>query len=63
MVFSLTTETVKSATLSFKSIDDVQAGDCLALGMFGVGDGVANDALEEGLEHATGLFIDHCFVD
>ena len=61
-VFFLTTETIKRATLSFECIDNVQAGDRLALGMFGVSDGVANNALEEGLEHATGLFIDHCFV-
>lgn len=61
-VFFLTTETIKSAALSFKGIDNVQAGDGLALGMFGVSDGVANNALEEGLQHATGLFIDHCFV-
>ncbi len=27
--------------------------------MFGVGDGVADDALEEGLEDAAGFFVDH----
>lgn len=55
-----TAEAVQSATLSLQGIDDVQAGDGLALGVFGVGDGVTDDALKEGLEHATGLFVDHC---
>ena len=27
--------------------------------MFSVGDGVADDALEEGLEHVAGLAVDH----
>ena len=27
--------------------------------MFGVGDGVADDAFEEGLQHAAGFFVDH----
>lgn len=62
ILFPLTAEAVKGATLSLEGIDDVQAGDGLALGVFGVGDGVADDALEEGLEHATGLFVDHCIV-
>jgi hypothetical protein len=28
--------------------------------VLGVGDGIADDALEEGLEDTTGLFVDHC---
>jgi hypothetical protein len=28
--------------------------------VLGVGDSVANDTLEEGLEDTTGLFVDHC---
>ena len=28
--------------------------------MLGVGDGVADDALEEGFEDAAGFFVDHC---
>jgi hypothetical protein len=28
--------------------------------MLGVGDGVTDDTLEEGLENTTGLFVDHC---
>jgi hypothetical protein len=27
--------------------------------VLGVGDGVTDDTLEEGLEHTTGLFVDH----
>jgi hypothetical protein len=56
----LTTETVQGAALSLESVDDVQRGDGLALGVLGVGDGVTDDTLEEGLENTTGLFIDHC---
>jgi hypothetical protein len=28
--------------------------------VLGVGDGITDDALEEGLENTTGLFVDHC---
>jgi len=55
----LTTETVKGATLALESVDDVERGDGLALGVLGVGDGITDDALEEGLEDTTGLFVDH----
>ncbi len=58
----LTTETVESAALSLKSIDDIKRGDCLPLGVLSVGDSVANDALEERLENTTGLLVDHCSV-
>jgi hypothetical protein len=27
--------------------------------VFGVGDGVTDDTLEEGLKHAAGLLVDH----
>ena len=55
----LTTETVQSAALSLESIDDIEGGDGLALGVLGVGDCVADDAFEEGLEDTAGLFVDH----
>lgn len=56
----LTTETVEGTALALESVDDVEGGDGLALGVLSVGDGIADDALEEGLEDTTGLFVDHC---
>lgn len=55
----LTTETVESASLPLEGVDDVERGDGLALGVLGVRDGIADYALEEGLEHSAGLFVDH----
>ena len=55
----LTTETVEGAALTLESVDDVEGGDGLALGVLGVGDGVTDDTLEEGLEDTTGLLVDH----
>lgn len=56
----LTTETVQSAALSLEGIDDIEGGDCLALGMLSVGDCVTDNTFEEGLEDTAGLFVDHC---
>jgi hypothetical protein len=36
-----------------------QRGHGLALRVFGVGDGITDDGLEERLEDTTGLFVDH----
>ena len=47
---NLTAETVQSAALAFQSIDDIHSGDGLALGVFGVGDGIADDVLKEDLK-------------
>jgi hypothetical protein len=55
----LTTETVQSAALTLESVDDVEGGDGLALGVLSVCDGITNDTLEEGLENTTGLLVDH----
>ena len=55
----LTTETVEGTALSLQSVDDIKRGDGLALGVLGVGDGITDDTLEEGLEDTTGLFVDH----
>jgi hypothetical protein len=57
---SLTTETVESTALALEGVDNVERGDGLALGVLGVGDGIADDALEESLEDTTGLLVDHC---
>lgn len=45
--------------LSLESVDDVERGDRLSLGVLSVGDGVTDDTLEEGLEDTTGLLVDH----
>ena len=54
----LTAESVEGSALAFQSVDDVQCGDGLSLGMLGVGDGVTNNVLQENLEHSTGFFVD-----
>ena len=56
----LTTETVKGAALTLKSVDNVEGGDGLALGVLSVGDSVTDDTLKERLQDTTGLLIDHC---
>ncbi len=55
----LTTETVEGAALALESVDDVEGGDGLALGVLSVGDGVTDDTLEEGLEDVAGLLVNH----
>jgi hypothetical protein len=53
------TEKEKLTALSLEGVDDVEGGDGLPLGVLSVGDGVADDALEEGLEDTAGLLVDH----
>lgn len=55
----LTAEAVESAALPLEGVDNVEGCDSLALGVLGVSDGVADDTLEEGLEHTTGLLVNH----
>ncbi len=55
----LTTETVEGTALTLKSVDNVERGDSLALGVLSVCDGVTNDTLKEGLQNTTGLLVDH----
>ena len=57
-VVPLTTKAVEGAALAFEGVDDVHGSDGLPLGVFGVGDGVADDVLKEHLEDTTGLFVD-----
>jgi hypothetical protein len=59
-LISLTTKTVESTALALQCIDNIERGDCLALGVLGIGDSISDDALEEGLQNTTCLFIDHC---
>lgn len=56
---NLTTETVEGAALSLQSIDNVEGGDRLALGVLSVRDSISDDAFEEGLEDTTGLLVNH----
>ena len=60
---SLSTETVESAALSLESIDNIERGDSLSLGMLGVGDSVSDDALKEGLQDTSSLLVDHYLVE
>ena len=44
--------------MSLEGIDDIEGGDGLSLGVFGVGDGVLDNVLEELSEDNSGLVID-----
>jgi hypothetical protein len=55
----LAAETVKGTALALESVDNIEGGDGLALGVLSVGYGVTDDGLEEGLEDTAGLFVDH----
>ena len=44
--------------MSLESVDDIESGDGLSLGVFGVGDGVLDDVLEEVSEDDSGLVVD-----
>ena len=54
----LTSESVQGASLPLEGIDHIHGGDGLPLGVFGVGDSVPDDVLEEHLEDTTGLLVD-----
>jgi len=49
MTGRLSTETVEGSALSLQSVDDIEGGNSLPLGVFGVGDRVSDDVLEEDL--------------
>merc|ERR1719422_631527 len=55
---NLTSETVEGTSLSLESIDNIHGSNCLPLGVFGVGDGVSDNILEEHFQNSTGLFVD-----
>ena len=44
--------------MSLESIDDIEGGDGLSLGVLGVGDGVLDNVLEELSEDNSGLVVD-----
>ena len=51
-------ETVEGLALALERVDDVLGRDRLALGVLRVGQGVADDDVQEGLQHLAGLRID-----
>ena len=55
---SLTSESVKSLSLSLESIDDIHGGDSLSASVLGVGHSVSDDVLKEHLQHTTSLLVD-----
>jgi hypothetical protein len=55
----LTAEAVKGAALTLEGVDNVERSDGLALGVLSVGNSIADDTLEEGLENTAGLLVDH----
>ena len=44
--------------MSLEGIDDIEGGDSLSLGVFGVGDGVSDDVLKEVSQDDSGLVVD-----
>jgi len=54
----LASKTVEGASLALEGVDDVESSHGLAAGVLGVGDGVADDVLEEDLEDTAGLLVD-----
>ena len=54
----LAAEAVQRAALALERVDDVHGGDGLAAGVLGVRHGIADDVLEEHLEHRACLLVD-----
>lgn len=58
----LSAKPIQRASLPLERIYHVQTRHGLAFCVFGVGDCVADYALEEGFEDTAGFFVDHCFA-
>jgi hypothetical protein len=54
----LASEPVEGLALAFEGVDDVHGSDSLAASVLSVGDGIANDILQEDLEDTSGFFVD-----
>ncbi len=54
----LTAEAVQGAALALEGVDNVESSHGLAAGVLSVCDGIADDVLEEHLEHTPGLLVD-----
>ena len=57
---NLSTKPIKRPPLSLQRIHNIQTRDRLALSVLRIGDCIADDAFEEGLEDTAGFFVDHC---
>ena len=44
--------------MALERVDDVHGGDGVALRVLGVGDGVADHSIQEGLQHGARLLVD-----
>lgn len=49
-LFALTTEAVKGTSLPLQGIDNIHCRYGLSFGMFGVGDSITNNVLQEDLQ-------------
>ena len=45
--------------MSLQGVDNVERCDSLSLGVLGVGNGITDDTLKEGLQDTTGFLVDH----
>ncbi|CAA7403559.1 unnamed protein product [Spirodela intermedia] len=54
----LTAKSVERPSLPLEGVDDIHGGDGLPAGVLRVGHGVADDVLQEDLEHPAGLLVD-----
>ena len=54
----LSAEAVESAALALEGVHNIEGSHGLALGVLGVGDGIADDVLEEVAQHSAGLLVD-----
>ena len=54
----LSSESVEGASLALEGVDNVHGSDGLAASVLRVGDGVADDVLQEDLEDSSGLLVD-----
>merc|ERR1712038_479848 len=53
----LSTESIKSTSLSFQRIHDIHCCNRLPLGMFGVGNCVTDDIFQEDFQNSSGFFV------
>lgn len=55
----LSAKSVQCSALSLESIDHVERGNRLSLGVFGVRDRISDDRLQERLQNTSCLLVDH----
>ena len=55
---SLTAEAVEGASLALESVDHIESSHSLPASVLRVGDGIADNVLQENLEHRAGLLVD-----